>query len=83
MFVADSDVNSWKEDLRGRDVQRRNAQEELQNMKFSKPVTWRDVKQKDLEFHPILQKFADGEKVNFLFPLFLTLSGKRKQSKRN
>jgi len=63
MLLPESDINSWKEDLRNRDVQRKNGQFDPTKTQFNKPVTWRDVKQKELEYHPILQKFAQEEKV--------------------
>jgi len=62
MFFPESDINSWKEDLKARDVQRKNAQQDTSKIQFTKPVTWRDVKQKEVEYHPILQKFAHEEK---------------------
>lgn len=63
MFFSDSDINSWKEDIRSRDSQHKNAFQDAPKTQFTKPVTWRDVKQKEVEYHPILQKFAREEKV--------------------
>jgi len=63
MLLPESDIAAWREDLRGRDAQRKTAQQEAMKTQFNKPVTWRDVKQKDLDYHPILQKFARDEKV--------------------
>jgi len=64
MLLPESDITAWKEEMRGRDASRKTAQQEAMKTQFSKPVTWRDVKQKDLEYHPILQKFARDEKEN-------------------
>jgi len=64
MFFPDNDINAWKEDLKARDVQRKNAHQDTAKQQFTKPVTWRDVKQKEVEYHPILQKFAHEEKEN-------------------
>jgi len=66
MLLPESDIAAWKEELRGRDAQRKTAQQEAMKTQFSKPVTWRDVKQKEQEYHPILQKFARDEKVHSL-----------------
>jgi len=62
MFAPESDINQWREDLRRQDAQRKNAREEAMKTKFSKPVSWRDVKQKEMEYHPILQKFSQEER---------------------
>lgn len=64
MLAPESDITQWKEDLRGRDVQKKTSQQEAMNVQFTKPVTWRDVKQKEMEYHPILQKFSRDEKEN-------------------
>jgi hypothetical protein len=64
MLAPESDINQWKEDLRRHDAQRKTAQEEAMKTQFSKPVTWRDVKQKEMEYHPILQKFSQEDREN-------------------
>jgi len=64
MFFPENDITSWKEDLKARDAQRKNANQDTSKQQFTKPVTWRDVKQKEIEYHPILQKFAHEEKEN-------------------
>lgn len=63
MLAPETDIAQWKEDLRRHDVQKKTSQQEAMNVQFSKPVTWRDVKQKEMEYHPILQKFSRDEKV--------------------
>lgn len=63
MLAPETDITQWKEDLRGRDAMKKTTQQEAMKVQFSKPVTWRDVKQKEMEYHPILQKFSRDEKV--------------------
>lgn len=64
MFLPESDVSQWKEDLKRHDFQRKNGAQEAAKTQFAKPVTWRDVKQKEAEYHPILQKFSQAERVS-------------------
>ena len=77
MLLPESDIAAWREELRGRDAHKKTAQQEAMNTQFNKPVTWRDVKQKDLDYHPILQKFARDEKVpNQMSNILLICIGK-------
>jgi len=62
MLAPETDITSWKEELRRHDAQRKTAHEEAMKTQFNKPVTWRDVKQKEMEYHPILQKFSQQER---------------------
>jgi hypothetical protein len=64
MFFPENDIQSWKNDLKEYDLKRKTFQIE----RVEKPVqiTHKDVKLKDIQYHPILQVYADKNKVYFL-----------------
>jgi len=64
MLCSENDIAQWKADLKNIDADRKAASQNAQKYQFSKPVTWRDVKQKEAQYHPILQKFSAQEKEN-------------------
>jgi len=64
MFFDEKDIQSWKEDIKSQENQRKQGKFASTSVQYTKPVTWRDVKQKEMEYHPILQKFSQEEKEN-------------------
>lgn len=61
MFLIERDIESWKNDMNDYQNKRKNVQWNAQER--SKPITYSDVKRKDAEYNPVLQKYRQNEKV--------------------
>jgi hypothetical protein len=62
-FVPENDISQWKEDLKNYDVRRKTVT--WKDFQPIKPTTFKEVKQKELEYNPILAKYADEQRVIF------------------
>lgn len=77
MFFEEKDVESWKNDIKHYFAEKKRKEVESVHVK---KVTHRDVKQKEVDYHPILQKFQSEDQV-FLaqlakFSIFLGKKGR-------
>ncbi len=64
MFFQENDLKEWKNDIKKYYTEKK--EKKVEPVKVSK-ITHKDVKQKEIVFHPILQKFHNDEKVLNIF----------------
>lgn len=60
MFFAENDVEGWKNDLKS--YLHEKKLKKIEPVRVEK-VSHRDIKQKEVDYHPILQKFQSEERV--------------------
>ena len=60
-LMKERDIAGWKNEMADYQNKRKNIQ--WASLEPPKKVTYRDVKMKDAEYDPIMQKFRQPEKV--------------------
>lgn len=76
MFLIERDIEGWKNDMNDYQHKRKNVQ--WQSQEPTKHVTYRDVKTKDAEYNPIMQKYRQNEKVKLIESLVVLKVNRRK-----
>ena len=77
MFLVDKDINDWKNDMHDYQNKRKNVQWEPQHT--PKIITHADVKLKDSEYDPIMQKFRHQDKVIDFLSLVINCDAKKEE----
>ena len=75
MFLDQHQINIWKNELNTYNIQRTSTP--WDNFKPNKIITLKDMKSKEIEYNPILQRYASPDRVYLLSSNSLIMKGRR------
>ena len=80
-MISDQDqITMWKNELKAYNNQRTSSP--WQNFRPNKLITWKDAKIKEVEYNPIVHRYASHQKVSVSIFIFLIIKKEREITKK-